>query len=100
VHQEHAAWIVATELVRATIRSAVAVSGPFTKGPRPGQAVAARDLSFTTARRTLTASVAAGTATAQAFGHAPREITTRTSSAFVHVCGSRPPAAALNTPPA
>lgn len=132
IDQEHAAWIVATELVHATVRSAAATAGRFSKGPRAGQAVAPRHLSFTTARRTLTATVAAGTATAslpapqranahqatlqtiaaarvttdrhrhrphkiksrQAFGHAPRDITTRTSPAVVTVCGTTPPAAA------
>ena len=131
ISQEHAAWIVATELVRATLRSAAAVAGRFTKGPRTGRPVRARHLSFTTARRALIATVAAGTATAslpvsvrtagcrtalqaiaaarvttdrhrhrphkiksrQAFGHAPRDTTTRTSPAVVHVCGTGPAAA-------
>ena len=64
IRQEHAAWIVATELVRAATRSAAAVAAPFRKGPRTGQPVAARHLSFTTARRTLIGTVRAGTATA------------------------------------
>ena len=64
IRQEHAAWIVATELVRAATRSAAAIATPFRKGPRTGQPVAARHLSFTTARRTLIATVRAGTATA------------------------------------
>jgi hypothetical protein len=125
LHQEHAAWITATELVRAVTRTAT-VAAPFAKGPRAGQSVRARDLSFTTARRTLIGTVRAGTATAslpeparaaahdraltvlgtarvttdrhrhrdhkiksrQAFGHAPRGITTRTAPAQVHVCGT------------
>jgi Transposase DDE domain len=126
VRQEHTAWITATELVRAATRTAATVAAPFAKGPRAGQSVRARDLSFTTARRTLIGTVRAGTATAslpeparaaahdraltvigtarvttdrhrhrdhriksrQAFGHAPRGITTRTASAQVHVCGT------------
>ena len=46
------------------VRSAAAVAAPFRKGPRTGQPVAARHLSFTTARRTLIGTVRAGTATA------------------------------------
>jgi hypothetical protein len=64
IRQEHAAWITATELVRTATRSAAALAAPFAKGPRTGQAVAARHLSFTTARRTLIGTVRAGTATA------------------------------------
>jgi hypothetical protein len=64
IRQEHAAWIVATELVHAATRSAAAIAAPFAKGPRTGQPVAARHLSFTTARRTLIGTVRAGTATA------------------------------------
>jgi hypothetical protein len=126
IRQEHAAWIVATELVHAATRSATTIAAPFQKGPRTGQAVAARHLSFTTARRTLISTVRAGTATAslpaptraaahhtalavigtarvttdrhrhrdhkiktrQPFSHAPRDITTRTAPAHVHVCGT------------
>ena len=64
IRQEHAAWIVGTELVHAATRSAAAIAQPFRKGPRTGQPVAARHLSFTTARRTLITTVRAGTATA------------------------------------
>lgn len=64
VRQEHAAWITATELVHATTRSAAAIAVPFRKGPRTGQPVAARHLSFATARRTLITTVRAGTASA------------------------------------
>ncbi len=126
IRQEHAAWIVATELVHAATRSAAAIAAPFRKGPRTGQAVAARHLSFTTARRTLIGTVRAGTATAslpaavraaahhtalaviatarvttdrhrhrdhkiksrQSFSCTPRNITTRTAPAHVHVCGT------------
>ena len=126
IRQEHAAWIVGTELVHAATRSAAAIAAPFRKGPRTGQAVQARHLSFTTARRTLISTVRAGTATAsipeparvaahhtalaaiatarvttdrdrhrdhkiksrQPFSCAPRNITTRTAPAHVHVCGT------------
>jgi len=64
IRQEHAAWIVATELVHAATRCAAAIAQPFRKGPRTGQPVAARHLSFTTARRTLISTARAGTATA------------------------------------
>jgi hypothetical protein len=64
IRQEHAAWITATELVRAATRSAAALATPFRKGPRTGQPVQARHLSFTTTRRTLISTVRAGTATA------------------------------------
>ena len=63
IRQEHAAWATATELVRAATRSAAAIATPFRKGPRTGQPVAARHLSFTTARRTLITTVRAGAAT-------------------------------------
>jgi len=64
IRQEHAAWITATELVRTATRSAAALAAPFRKGPRTGQPVQARHLSFTTARRTLISTVRAGSATA------------------------------------
>jgi hypothetical protein len=64
VDQEHAAWTIATELVRATLRSATTVAAPFAKGPRVGQPVQARHLSFTTAARIVVATIRAGTATA------------------------------------
>lgn len=135
VTQEHAAWIVATELVHATTRSAATIAAPFQKGPRTGQAVAARHLSFTTARRTLITTVRTGGATAslpaparaaahqaalaviattrvttdrhrhrdhkiktrQAFSHAPGTITTRTTPATVHVCGTTTTASTTST---
>jgi len=64
IDQEHAAWTIATGLIRATVGSAAAVAAPFTKGPRAGQRVQARHLSYTTAARTVIATVAVGTATA------------------------------------
>ena len=62
--QEHSAWILATELVHAATRSAAATAAPFRKGPRAGQTVHPRHLSFTTAHRTLITTVRSGTATA------------------------------------
>ncbi len=126
VRQEHPAWIVATELLHAATRSTAALATPFAKGPRAGQPVQARHLSFTTTRRTLITSIRTGTATAslpaatrrhahqttlatiatarlttdrhrhrphkiktrQPFGHAPRDITTHTAPATVHICGT------------
>jgi hypothetical protein len=64
IRAEHAAWITATALVHALTRTAATVAAPLSKGPRTGQPVAARDLSFTTARHTAIATIAAGTATA------------------------------------
>jgi hypothetical protein len=64
VESEHAAWTTATELVRATLASATTLAAPFTKGPRAGQPVQVRHLSFTTAARIMVATVRAGTATA------------------------------------
>ena len=64
IQQEHAAWMTATELLHALRRAAATIAAPFTKGPRTGQAVQARDLSFTATRHTVIAGIAAGTATA------------------------------------
>lgn len=64
ITQEHAAWITSTELVHALTRAAAGIAAPFSKGPRTGQPVQARDLSFTAARRTAITSIATGTATA------------------------------------
>lgn len=59
IEQEHAAWITTTALLHALTRAAAGTSGPHTKGPRTGQPVQARDLSFTTARRTAIATITA-----------------------------------------
>jgi hypothetical protein len=64
IAQEHAAWITATELTRATARAAAAIAVPARKGPRAGQPVHPREISFTAARRTVINSVRAGAATA------------------------------------
>ena len=63
IRQEHPTWITATELVHATTRAAAATAAPFRKGPRTGQPVAARHLSFTTTRRTLITTDRAATTT-------------------------------------
>lgn len=69
IRQEHAAWMIATELVHAALRSAAATAAPFAKGARAGQPVQARDLSFTTARRTLITTVRTATAGLPAAAH-------------------------------
>ena len=47
IRQEHAAWITATELVRAVARAAARSAAPARKGRRAGQAVHPRQISFT-----------------------------------------------------
>jgi hypothetical protein len=64
VRQEHAAWVTAVELARATARAAAAVAIPARKGHRAGQPVHPREISFTAARRAVIASVRSGAATA------------------------------------
>jgi hypothetical protein len=64
VRQEHAAWVIAVELVRATARAAAAVAIPARRGRRAGQPVHPRQISFTAARRAVIASARAGAATA------------------------------------
>ncbi len=64
VAQEHAAWVIAVELARATARAAAAVAVPARKGRRAGQPVHPREISFTAARRVVIASIRAGAATA------------------------------------
>jgi hypothetical protein len=64
VAQEHAAWVTAVELARATARAAAAVAVPARRGRRAGQPVHPREISFTAARRAVTASVRSGAATA------------------------------------
>jgi hypothetical protein len=63
VAQEHAAWVIATELARATARAAAADAVPG-KGRRAGQPVQPREISFTAARRAVIAATRSGTATA------------------------------------
>ena len=64
VRQEHAAWVIAVELARATARAAAAVAIPARRGRRAGQPVHPRQISFTAARRAVIASVRSGAATA------------------------------------
>jgi hypothetical protein len=64
VAQEHAAWVTATELVRATARAAAALAVPAGKGRRAGQPVHPREISFTAARHAIVTTTRAGAATA------------------------------------
>jgi hypothetical protein len=64
VTQEHAAWVTAVELARATARDAAAIAAPAQRGRRSGQPVQPREISFTAARRAVVASVRSGAATA------------------------------------
>jgi hypothetical protein len=64
ITQEHAAWIIATELTRATARDAADIAVPARKGRRAGQAVHAREISCKAAARAIIASIRAGAATA------------------------------------
>jgi hypothetical protein len=64
IHQEHAAWITATELVRALTRQAAQHATPAHKGHRAGQPVHPREISFTAARRAIITTTRNGAATA------------------------------------
>lgn len=64
IRAEHAAWITACELVRATARAAARTARPARKGRRAGQPVHPREISFTAARRTAITTTRDGTATA------------------------------------
>ena len=64
IAQEHAAWVTATELARATTRAAAAIAVPARKGKRAGQPVHPREISFTAARRAVITTTRAGAATA------------------------------------
>jgi hypothetical protein len=64
IAQEHAAWVAAVELARALARAAAAIATPARKGPRAGQPVHPRVISFTAARRAAATSVRTGAATA------------------------------------
>jgi len=64
VAQEHAAWVIAVELARATARAAAAIAVPAGKGKRAGQPVHPRHISFTAARRAIITTTRAGAATA------------------------------------
>ena len=64
IRQEHAAWITATELVRAVTRQAARHAAPARKARRAGQPVHPREISFTAARRAAVATTRNGAATA------------------------------------
>ena len=64
IAQEHAAWVTAVELARAAARAAAGIAVPARKGPRAGQPVHPREISFTAARRAVTTYARAGAATA------------------------------------
>jgi hypothetical protein len=64
IAQEHAAWITATELVRAVGRVAARHATPATKGRRAGAPVHPREISFTATRRTAISTIRGGYATA------------------------------------
>ena len=64
ITQEHAAWVIAVELARATARAAAGVAFPARKGPRAGQPPHPREISFAAARRAVITSVRYGAATA------------------------------------
>jgi len=64
IRQEHAAWITATELVRAVARQAARHAAPARKGRRAGQPVQPRQISFTAARRAAITTTRTGAATA------------------------------------
>jgi len=64
IRQEHAAWITATELARATARAAARPAAPARKGHRAGQPVHPREISFTAARRAAITTTRNSTATA------------------------------------
>ena len=51
IQQEHAAWVAATEIVRATARAAARRAARAAKGTRVGQPAHPREISFTAARR-------------------------------------------------
>jgi hypothetical protein len=64
IAQEHAAWIISAELARATARAAAATAVPARNGPRAGQPVRPREISFTAARHAIIATTRNGAATA------------------------------------
>ena len=85
VQQEHAAWVTATELVRATARAAARRAAPAVKGGRAGQPVHPREVSFTACRRTAIAAVRHGKATASL----PRQVITASCRAVIAAIGKR-----------
>ena len=85
IRQEHAAWITACELVRATARTAARAAAPARKGRRAGQPVHPREISFTAARRAAVTSVRNGAATASL----PAAITTARREEALRDLGKR-----------
>jgi hypothetical protein len=64
ISQEHAAWVISTELARAAARAAALIAVPAPKGKRTGQPVHPREISFTAARRAIITATHSGAATA------------------------------------
>ena len=64
ISQEHAAWVISTELARAAARAAALIAVPARKGKRTGQPVHPREISFTAARRAIITATHSGAATA------------------------------------
>jgi len=62
VRQELAAWAAAVEMTRGVARDAALAAVPARKGRRAGQPVRPREISFTAARRAVTAAIRHGTA--------------------------------------
>jgi hypothetical protein len=85
IRAEHAAWIIATELVRAVARAAARSASPARKGRRAAQPVHPREMSFTAARRAAITTTRAGTATASL----PAKLTAAGRDAALHDLGRR-----------
>jgi len=85
IRQEHAAWITATELVRAVTRRVARHAAPARKGRRAGQPVQPREISFTAARRAAITTTRTGAATASL----PSPITTARYHNTLHDLGRR-----------
>jgi hypothetical protein len=64
IAQEHAAWVISTELARAAARAAAVIAVPARKGKRTGQPVHPREISFTAVRRAIITTTRSGAATA------------------------------------
>ena len=62
VRQELAAWAAAVEMTRGVARDAALAAVPARKGRRAGQPVRPREISFTAARRAVTAAIRHGAA--------------------------------------
>jgi hypothetical protein len=62
IAQEHAAWIISAELARATARAAAGIAVPARKGPRAGQPLHPREISFTAARHAIITTTRTATA--------------------------------------